>query len=52
MSQPDPRQKVGLVIDADLWQRFRVLCVRRKVRMSTIVAALVRQWVEEHEHDA
>lgn len=46
----DPEyHQTSLLVPHKLWQRFKIVCIRREVRMYDIVAELVGKWLEEND---
>ncbi len=40
---------LGVRLDEELHMEFKLLCVRRRVTMSEVVAELIREWVEAQQ---
>lgn len=46
----NPQQKdLRVYLDAEVHMRLKILCVKNNRSMSSVVAELVEQWVEEAE---
>ena len=46
----NPQQKdLRVYLDAEVHMRLKILCVKNNHSMSSVVAELVEQWVEEAE---
>ena len=46
----NPHQKdLRVYLDADIHMRLKILCVKKNRSMSSVVAELVEQWIEETE---
>ena len=43
------QKDLRVYLDADIHMRLKILCVKKNRSMSSVVAELVEQWIEETE---